>query len=81
MGWPSYSWPYYDAYYPYTYYTQPDYVPPVVVGSDTPQPGNWYQCDNPVGYYPYVTSCNNAWAPVAVTPSPNLPYAGVASGP
>jgi hypothetical protein len=50
------------------------------VGTDTPPPGAWYHCDNPEGYYPYVPSCNNAWAPIAITPSASLPYASVASG-
>lgn len=24
----------------------------------------WYYCQNPAGYYPYVTSCTTAWQPV-----------------
>jgi hypothetical protein len=24
----------------------------------------WYYCQNPAGYYPYVTQCSSAWQPV-----------------
>ena len=32
-----------------------------------PEP-NWYRCDNPEGYYPYVRTCNGPWQPVPVAP-------------
>jgi hypothetical protein len=28
----------------------------------------WYHCDNPQGYYPYVTACPGGWKPVPSTP-------------
>jgi hypothetical protein len=24
----------------------------------------WYYCQNPAGFYPYVTSCTSGWQPV-----------------
>jgi hypothetical protein len=41
------------------YLPQPDGPPPQQ---------NWYRCDNPAGYYPYVRTCNGAWQSVPVTP-------------
>jgi hypothetical protein len=39
------------------------------VGTAAPPSGSWYHCNDPEGYYPYVTSCNQAWTPVATNPS------------
>jgi hypothetical protein len=36
-------------------------APPMPVAA---QPGTWYYCDNPPGYYPYVPTCAAAWRPV-----------------
>jgi hypothetical protein len=48
---------------------EPGYLPP----PDAPPPSqNWYHCDNPQGFYPYVRSCNGPWQSVPVTP-PNAP--------
>jgi len=44
------------------YQTQPAYQPP------PPAESNWYYCDNPRGYYPYVTSCPSGWRTVPSTP-------------
>jgi hypothetical protein len=32
------------------------------------QPGYWYYCEDPKGYYPYVESCPQGWRRVAPTP-------------
>ena len=42
------------------YPAQPAYAPP--------QSQNWYYCDKPHGYYPYVQSCDSGWRPVPATP-------------
>lgn len=62
-------------FYPEPIYPYPTYVPPAVVvqqAPPTPQglppTQNWYYCDNPKGYYPYVASCNGPWRPVPATP-------------
>lgn len=33
-----------------------------------PQPQIWYYCDNPAGYYPYVTNCSTPFRPVPAQP-------------
>lgn len=46
---------------------------PVVVQSLPPGPAPqsfWYYCQNPAGYYPYVSSCPGGWTPVPSTPPP-----------
>lgn len=84
IGVPLAPGPYYYPPPYYGYYAPPPpvvYAPPPVVYSPPPvaytpaQPTylsqnaqSWYYCDNPRGYYPYVTSCNTAWRPVAATP-------------
>jgi hypothetical protein len=42
------------------------YVPPA---AEAPNPGNWYYCANPQGYYPYVRSCNGQWETVPANPA------------
>jgi len=72
-GYP-YGYPYSYAYpYPYGY---PAYSPPVVVESspqtyiqqDTQAQQYWYYCQNPQGYYPYVSECPGGWQPVSPQP-------------
>jgi hypothetical protein len=46
-------------------YVQP--APQVYVQPPPPQP-YWYYCDNPKGYYPYVSQCPSGWR--QVTPPP-----------
>jgi hypothetical protein len=64
---------------PYVYAPPPAVVytpPPVVYAPSAPaQPAYasqsaqaWYYCDNPKGYYPYVTSCSTEWRQVPATP-------------
>lgn len=62
-------------FYPQPIYPYPTYVPPAVVVQQAPPvptglppAQNWYYCDNPKGYYPYVASCNGAWRAVPATP-------------
>ena len=71
--------------YGYGFYGYPyDYYPPparVIVRERIPEPGylpppdepppeqNWYRCDNPQGFYPYVRNCNGPWQSVPVDAS------------
>jgi hypothetical protein len=50
-SYPGYDYGAYDAYGAYGY-NQPS-------GSQV-----WYYCQNPAGYYPYVSQCTTAWQPV-----------------
>lgn len=46
---------------------------PVVVQSLPPGPAPqsfWYHCQNPAGYYPYVSVCPGGWTPVPASPPP-----------
>jgi hypothetical protein len=67
--------------YPYTYYpgndgSNDDGVMPstrgLVVPGDLPIGAmpNWYYCDSPDGFYPYVKSCSHAWTPIPLAPPP-----------
>ncbi|HWA23938.1 MAG TPA: hypothetical protein VG735_16205 [Caulobacterales bacterium] len=65
------SWYLYPApIYPYPTYAAPSVVvqamPPTPSGMPPAQ--QWYFCDNPQGYYPYVASCNSPWREVPATP-------------
>lgn len=74
FGVPVYPGPYY--YPPYYYYPPPVvYSPPPVVVAPPATPSyvaqpnqSWYYCDNPKGYYPYVTSCPEGWRQVPAQP-------------
>jgi hypothetical protein len=66
-------------FYPEPIYPYPSYVPPAVVAQQAPPTPtglpptqDWYYCDNPQGYYPYVASCNGPWraAPTTQPPAP-----------
>jgi hypothetical protein len=43
-------------------------APSVVV--PPPPPTFWYYCENPRGYYPYVSQCPSGWRAVSPTPAP-----------
>jgi hypothetical protein len=62
----------YGYAYPYPYpYPYPDYAPPVAYTAPAPvaaQPQTWYYCDDPKGYYPYVSTCNQGWRQVPAKP-------------
>jgi hypothetical protein len=45
------------------------HAPSVVVPPAAP-PTFWYYCDNPQGYYPYVSQCPSGWRAVSPTPAP-----------
>ncbi|MDD2761640.1 MAG: hypothetical protein PHH11_15275 [Methylomonas sp.] len=76
FGLPLYSRPYYS--YPYYPYYPPSIVtvptePPVYIERTPPQtvqpqPGYWYYCSNPEGYYPYVRECPSGWRQVDPIP-------------
>lgn len=63
-------------YYPYPYYAPPPviYAPPPVIYAPpaptlvAPQAQTWYYCDNPKGYYPYVSECTGGWRQVPAQP-------------
>ncbi|MGZ4970674.1 MAG: hypothetical protein ACXV8O_04615 [Methylobacter sp.] len=70
-----YGSPYYSPYYAYppAVVTVPA-APPVYIQQAPPvvqqnQPGYWYYCDNPEGYYPYIKECLNGWQQVEPIPS------------
>ena len=63
-------------FYPGPIYPYPDpYVPPVVVEQPPPpapvlpHAQSWYHCDDPEGYYPYVSECRGPWHEVPATPA------------
>lgn len=65
------------------YYAPPPvvYAPPPVVYAPPPMAPayisqsaqNWYYCDNPRGYYPYVASCATGWRDVPAQPNTAAP--------
>lgn len=61
--------------YPPTVITVPT-EPPVYIQQPRPaplryQPGYWYYCTNPPGYYPTIRQCITRWRPVE--PRPSIP--------
>ena len=53
--------------------------PPVAVAPAQPAYVNqaaqdWYYCDNPRGYYPYIASCNSGWHQVPAQPNQAPPH-------
>jgi hypothetical protein len=86
------AWYFYTApIYPYPGYVsdyyyddQDNYNPGPAAGA---APYNWYYCQNPPGYYPYIQSCNGPWQPVPATPpgyatnGPGAPGQGPDQGP
>lgn len=70
-------YPYYYYPPPVVYYPPPAYYyapPPVVYATPpaptplAPQAQTWYYCDNPKGYYPYVSNCASGWRQVPARP-------------
>ena len=57
-------------FYPSPVFPYPNpYVPPVAsVPPTTPTTSYYYYCQNPSGYYPYVTQCPGGWQLVPATP-------------
>ncbi len=65
FGFPFYPYGYYPYYsYPYPYYSYAE--PPVYV--EPQEDSSWYYCQDPQGYYPYVTNCPGGWTSVVSTP-------------
>jgi len=73
------SWYFYSRpVYPYPRFAGPAYRflpyrdpiiverPPAPLGASPAQ--SWYYCEDPNGYYPYVSSCRGEWRAVPVTP-------------
>lgn len=62
---------------PPVYYAPPPVVvqqgyvapPPVTAAPAEPNPGFWYYCNNPQGYYPYVQQCGTQWMTVPANPN------------
>jgi hypothetical protein len=64
---------YYPHYYPYYYaypYPEPYANNAPQVNIEPEQTYYWYYCQNPQGYYPYITSCPGGWTKVVPTPPP-----------
>ncbi len=71
-----YPWgpdPFFYPYRPYIYSPPPVIIeqrePPVYIQRQPAPPAptvssNWYYCQNPPGYYPYVQSCRQPWVNV-----------------
>jgi hypothetical protein len=65
-------------FYPAAVYPYPNpYEPPVAVivqpkpqqaEPPPPAPQNWYYCESPKGYFPYVPACPGGWRAVPATP-------------
>jgi hypothetical protein len=64
------AWYLYDApFYPYPLTVSEVVFSDPAMAAPAPQPviqpgAAWYYCDNPPGYYPYVTVCNSPFRPV-----------------
>lgn len=81
-GWywyPAPLYPYPDPYVPPVIIQTPAAPPPLVVQPQPPAPV-WYHCDQPEGYYPYVSACPGGWKTVPATP-PASPAAPSSSPP
>lgn len=60
--------PYPDPYRPSVVIPQsPNYGQPAPSGPPPQQ--NWYYCDNPKGYYPYIDHCSREWRAVPANPN------------
>lgn len=60
----------YEAYPAYQAYPAAPAAPPVYVQQNgtTGAQGDWFYCQNPAGYYPYVRNCSQAWQRVPAQP-------------
>jgi hypothetical protein len=65
IGAPFFSEPYPYYSYPPSVYMEEEEVPSVYIQ----QPGYWYYCPTSNTYFPYVTSCDVPWQPVAPQPT------------
>jgi hypothetical protein len=79
---PFWGAPWYPSYYypptvivtsppqPVQYIERPAAQPQVQAQAGL-QPGYWYFCENPSGYYPHIKECPSPWKAVAPVPPPN----------
>jgi hypothetical protein len=69
---PYYAYPYSYPYpypYPYSYSSPyPSYAAPAPAAPAASPPSVWYYCRSKKGYYPYVSSCPEAWQQVPTQP-------------
>jgi hypothetical protein len=71
FGVPFAAWGASAAYaYPYPVYTTPVEPPPPTTYIEHAPAQYWYYCQDPAGYYPYVTECPGGWLQVVPQPSP-----------
>jgi hypothetical protein len=73
-----YPYPYYPPWYPYPYYPPPVVVEPTPapqVYAQAPPPAQqyWYYCEDPRGYYPYISQCPGGWLQVVPRTGPPPP--------
>jgi hypothetical protein len=67
-------WYYPPSYYPYPPVVVAPAAPPVYIEQSQPeapaqtQPNDWYYCNNPDGYYPYVKQCPGGWQRIPAQP-------------
>ena len=58
-------------WYPYNYYPQsPTVVQQNQVYVQQQEDYYWYYCENPKGYYPYISSCPSGWTKVVPNANP-----------
>lgn len=65
-------------WYPYPYYPLPVVVEPTPapqVYAQAPPPAQqyWYYCEDPRGYYPYISQCPAGWLQVVPRTGPPTP--------
>jgi hypothetical protein len=72
LGYPYYPYYPYPYYYPYGYPSYPySYEEPQQPLYLEPRENvEWYYCNDPKGYYPYITNCPGGWTRVVPTPPP-----------
>ena len=61
-------YPYPSPYIPSTVVVQVPAQPVSVVQALPPPAQTWYYCNNPHGYYPYVSKCPDGWTTVPAVP-------------
>lgn len=64
VGAPLLYWPPYESIAPYSSYS----LPTPYVSQDQPNPV-WYYCDEPPGYFPYITECASGWRTILADPA------------
>ena len=58
-------------YYPAPVYPYPDpFVPSTIAVQQPQEPGQYWYCGNPSGYYPYIPACYVPWRAVSIQAQP-----------